>query len=277
VIEGAVPEGRAVRAKLPPMTVLELDAVTCLADGRAIVDEVTWSVQSGERWVILGRNGCGKSTLLRVASLYLHPSRGSVRVLGETLGHTDVRRLRRRIGFAAASFADMLRPALSAADIVMTAKNAALEPWWHTYDDADRARAHELLGRVHIEHLAGRTFGTLSSGERQRVLIARTLMTDPALVLLDEPNAGLDLVSREELVHSLDALASDPSLPPMVLVTHHVEEIPSQFTHGLLMRDGAAIAQGPIADIITTRGLSDCLGIAVSVERRNGRFSAFAE
>jgi iron complex transport system ATP-binding protein len=187
-----------------------------------------------------------------------------------------VRRLRRRVGFAAAAFADMLRPALTAADIVMIAKNAALEPWWHTYDDADRARARELLGRVHIGHLADRTFGTLSSGERQRVLIARTLMNDPGLVLLDEPNAGLDLVSREELVHSLDSLAADPTLAPIVLVTHHVEEIPARFTHALLMRDGAAIAQGPIGDVITTEGLSECLGIAVAVERRHGRFSAFA-
>jgi iron complex transport system ATP-binding protein len=268
--------GAGARAKLRDMTVLELDAVTCLADGRAIVDDVTWRVESGDRWVILGRNGCGKSTLLKVASLYLHPSRGTVRVLGETLGHTDVRRLRRRVGFAAAAFADMLRPALTAADIVMIAKNAALEPWWHTYDDADRARARELLGRVHIGHLADRTFGTLSSGERQRVLIARTLMNDPGLVLLDEPNAGLDLVSREELVHSLDSLAADPTLAPIVLVTHHVEEIPARFTHALLMRDGAAIAQGPIGDVITTEGLSECLGIAVAVERRHGRFSAFA-
>lgn len=256
--------------------VLELDHVSVVVDGRAIVDDVTWRVRRGERWVVLGRNGCGKSTLLRVAALYLHPSKGTVRVLGETLGRTDVRALRTRIGFAAASFADMLRPALTAADIVMTAKHAALEPWWHTYDEADRARARAVLAQVGAAHLADRQFATLSSGERQRVLVARTLLTEPGLVLLDEPTAALDLAAREELVGALDALAADPAVPPLVLVTHHVEEIPAAFTHALLLRDGAVLAAGRVADTITAENLGACFGLEVALERRDGRFSAIA-
>ena len=195
--------------------------------------------------MVLGRNGSGKSSLLRIASLYLHPSEGTVDVLGQRLGRTDVRVLRTRIGVASSGMADMLRSDLTPVDVVMTAKNAALEPWWHHYDDADRARAVTCLEQLGIGHLAHRSFATLSSGERQRVLLARTLMPEPGLLLLDEPTAGLDLAGREDLVAGLADLAADPTTPATVLVTHHVEEIPRGFTHLLLLAEGRVHGRRP--------------------------------
>lgn len=260
----------------PPPPVLALAGVTLVRDGRTLLDRVDWEVRAGERWVVLGPNGSGKTSLLRIASLYLHPSQGTVTVLGETLGRTDVRLLRRRIGVASAGFTDLLRPALPARDVVMTARYAALEPWWDSYDDEDRARAGAVLDRLGVGALADRPFGTLSSGERQRVLLARTLMTDPELLLLDEPTAGLDLGGREDLVAGLDALAADPATPPVVLVTHHVEEIPGRFTHALLLREGRVQAAGPLGAVVTDEALSACFGLDVVLERHGGRFSARA-
>ena len=256
---------------------IEMIGVSRVEDGQLILRDVDWTVQPDERWIVLGRNGSGKSTLLRIASLYLHPSLGTVRVLGEELGRTDVRQLRRSIGYSAAAFADLLRPALSVRDVVMTAKFAALEPWWHVYDDADRARAVEMLARVGCEQLAPHLFATLSSGERQRVLLARTLFTEPGVILLDEPTAALDLAGREELVANLDALASDATTPPIVLVTHHVEEIPPAFTHALLLRGGEVLVQGPIADCMDADTLSACFDIPLELAQRDGRWQAWAK
>jgi iron complex transport system ATP-binding protein len=255
---------------------LHMAGVGLTRDGRALLDGVNWEVAADERWVVLGPNGSGKSTLLRIAALQLHPSRGEVDVLGERLGRTDVRALRRRIGYAAAALADQLRPAISARDVVMTARHAALEPWWHTYDDADRAEALDRLDRLGVATLAEREFGTLSSGERQRVLVARTLMGDVGLVLLDEPSAGLDVGGREWLLAGLDRLARDPSTPATVLVTHHVEEIPPAFTHALLVRDGGLLAAGPLEDTLSSSSLSDAFGITLELERRGGRWAARA-
>ena len=255
---------------------IELRGVTRSEDGNEILRGIDWTVRQGDRWVVLGRNGCGKTTLMRIASLYLHPSRGTVRVLGNELGRSDIRRARESIGWSSASFADMLRPQLTAVEIVMTARHAALEPWWHTYDDADRIRARSLLGRVGAGALADREFATFSSGERQRVLLARTLMNDPALILLDEPTAALDLAGREELIAALDDLARDPSTPPVVLVTHHVEEIPPAFTHVLLLHAGQVLAQGPLTDTLTEANLGACFGLDVTLERRDGRYAAWA-
>jgi iron complex transport system ATP-binding protein len=257
-------------------TALELRGVRVVRDGRAILDGVDWTVHEHERWVVLGRNGSGKTTMLRIASCYMHPTAGTVDVLGHRLGRVDVRQLRARIGLTSAALADQLRPNLDALDVVMTAKYAALEPWWHTYTDDDRKRAATLLDRLGVGGLAERDFGTLSSGERQRVLLARTLMTDPGLVLLDEPNAGLDLGGREELVAALAALAGDPDSPPSILVTHHVDEIPPGFTHLLLLREGRVHAAGPIDTTLTAEHLSATFGLPLALERRNGRFSAFA-
>ena len=209
--------------------------------------------------------------------MYEHPSRGTVRVLGEELGRTDVRVLRRRVGYLSAALAAQFRPELSARDVVMTARYAALEPWWHRYDDADRAQATACLERMDVADLAGRSLGTLSSGEQQRVFLARTLMNEPGVILLDEPSARLDLRGREQLVAALDDVAADPLAPPFVLVTHHVEEVPMGVTHALLLRDGAAIAQGPIDGVLTSETLSACFDLPLRVERRaDGRLSAWA-
>jgi iron complex transport system ATP-binding protein len=258
-----------------PAPALALRDVSLLRSGRHLLHDIDWTVAAGQRWVVLGRNGSGKSTLVRIASLYLHPSTGTVDVLGERLGRTDVRRLRTRLGLASAGMGDMLRPDLAAYEVVMTAKNAALEPWWHTYDDADRSRARRCLADVGIDGFADREFGSLSSGERQRVLLARTLMNDPGLLLLDEPTAGLDLAGRETLVAGLAEIARQPSGPAVVLVTHHVEEIPAGFTHGLLLTDGGVQAAGPLEHVLTSEQLSACFGMPLGLERRHDRWWAW--
>jgi iron complex transport system ATP-binding protein len=268
-----MPQSRRVAGNHP----LELDRVRLVRDDRAILDSVTWTVEQDQRWLVLGANGSGKTTLLRIASLYLHPSSGEVRVLGETLGQTDVRLLRRRIGIASAAMAAELRPELSATDIVMTAKYAALEPWWHQYTDDDRAKARECLARFQVDQFAERPIGTLSSGEQQRVLLARSIMTDPGIVLLDEPSARLDLGGREQLVQALGGMALDPSAPPLALITHHVDEVPPGITHALLLREGKVLASGPIEETVTAASISECFGMSLALERRpNGRFSAWA-
>jgi iron complex transport system ATP-binding protein len=261
---------------MAPSPALRLCAVSVRFDDRTVLDTVSWEVHDHERWVVLGRNGSGKTTLVRLASLYLHPSSGTVDVLGERLGRTDVRVLRRRIGFASAALADRLRRELTARDAVMTARFAALEPWWHEYTAEDRVQAGDLLTRLGVGDRADQPFGTLSSGERQRVLLARTLMTDPGLVLLDEPTAGLDLGGREELVHALADLAGDPASPPVVLVTHHVEEIPPGFTHALLLRQGRVHAAGPVDEVLDAGTLSSCFDLPVVLERHGSRWSARA-
>jgi iron complex transport system ATP-binding protein len=253
---------------------LVLDGVGVTRDGRDLLDGIHWTVQPDERWVVLGPNGSGKSTLLRVAALHLHPSRGHVTVLGHRLGGADIRSLRQRIGYAAAALADSFRPTITALDVVMTAKHGALEPWWHTYDDADRHEARDRLARLGVDHLATREYGTLSSGERQRVLVARTLMGDIGLVLLDEPNAGLDVGGREWLVAGLDALGRDPTSPPSVLVTHHLEEIPPATTHALLVSDARVRASGAIDDVLTADAVSATFGVSLGVRRQAGRWFA---
>jgi iron complex transport system ATP-binding protein len=254
------------------LTVLRLDGVGFDRDGRVILDGIDWEVQSGERWVVLGPNGSGKTTLVRIASLWVHPSRGRVEVLGGLLGRVDVRTHRTGVAVVSAAMAQLLRDGITALDAVVTARNGALEPWWHTYTELDRADALAALARVDADHLAGRTFGTLSSGERQRVLLARALSVDPGLVLLDEPFAGLDLGAREDLIDRLGDLAAAPSSPPLVLVTHHVDEIPPGFTHGLLLGDGGIVARGPLEAVLTAEGLSAAYGLPLLLERRHGRW-----
>jgi len=260
----------------PGSPALRLTSVDVVRPPATILSGVDWAVTAGERWVVLGPNGSGKTTLLRLASLYLHPSRGTVDVLGHRLGTVDVRRLRTRIGLVSPAFADLLRTDVTVVDAVMAAREAALETWWHAYGPGDRAHALELLARTGAEALADRTFGTLSSGERQRVLLARSLWGDPGLVLLDEPTAGLDLGAREDLVTRLAHLADDPTTPPTVLVTHHVEEIPRGFTHALLLRGGRILAAGPIDDVLTADALSEAFGLALRLDSRDGRFAARA-
>ena len=196
-----------------------------------------------DRWVVIGPNGSGKTTLLQIAGARLHPSRGSVEILGERLGASDWRGAG-AVGFVSGSVVRSLRPSLDAIDIVVTGRYGALEPWWHTYTDADRARALELMELTGVAALADRAFGVISEGERQQVLLARLLMGEPGLLLLDEPFAGLDLGARERLLARLGALATDPATPPIVLVTHHVEEIPPGTTHALVIAEGARSAPG---------------------------------
>lgn len=257
-------------------TALRLRGVSFSRDGRAILADIDWTVRGAERWLVLGANGSGKTTLLRIASLYEHPSTGTVDVLGERLGRTDIRVLRRRIGVVSAALAQQLRPELRALDIVVTARYAALEPWWHRYSVSDYARAVVCLQQMSVDQYAERPFGTLSSGEQQRVLLARSLLNEPGLLLLDEPSAGLDLAGREQLVAALGELAADPAAPPMVLVTHHVDEVPPGMTHVLLLRDGRIVGAGPIARVLSSESLSACFGLDLVLERRpDGRLSAW--
>ncbi len=259
---------------MTPVAVLQ--DVSVIRDGRPIVDQVDWTIEADQRWVVLGRNGCGKTTLMQVLSMYLHPSLGTVEVLGERLGRTDVRTLRRRIGMTSAALANQFRTDLTCTEVVMCAKNAALEPWWHRYDDDDRAQARRQLERFGVGRHAEQTIGTVSSGERQRVLLARALMTDPGIVLLDEPTAALDLPGREELIAALSALAADPIAPPQVLVTHHLEEIPPGFTHVVMLRNGAVTAIGPLAETLTSEAVSYCMDLDVLVDVDDGRYRARA-
>jgi iron complex transport system ATP-binding protein len=257
--------------------VAQLEHIVFERDGRRILDNVSLQIERDQRWLVLGANGSGKTTLMQIASMQLHPTSGTVTVDGETLGSTDMRMLRRRIAHTSAAFADRLRPELIALDIVKTAKFAALEPWWHTYDDDDAQRARNCLERFEVGDLAERSFATLSSGEQQRVLLARSLMNEPSLVILDEPSARLDLGGREFLVAALDELMSDPGSPPMVLVTHHVDEVPATTTHVLLLKAGQAIASGPIDQHLNAASLSECFGLPLELQRRpNGRFNAWA-
>lgn len=256
---------------------LVMDGVGLWRDDKVILEGIDWRLNPPQRWVVLGPNGSGKTSLLRIAALVLHPSRGSVEVLGETLGRTDVRELRSRIGFCSSALADVIRGSLRTDDVVLCGLNAALEPWWHTYADEDRSRARALLERMGCGRLGPQPFGTLSSGERQHVLLARSLMPGPDLLLLDEPAAGLDMGGREELVRSLADLSSDPATPPTVLVTHHLDEVPPGFTHALLLSAGHIAAQGPLDEVLTSRNVSDLFGLALEVSVRNGRWSAIGQ
>lgn len=268
-------------AQLPSSSApLELSGITFVRQHegapRRILDGIDWTIATHEHWLVLGANGSGKTTLLRIAAMYEHPTSGTVRVLGEELGHTDVRRLRRRVGYASAALAGQFRSELTARDVVMTAHYAALEPWWHQYTDADRARAEACLDQMGVGAFAERSLGTLSSGEQQRVFLARTLMNEPGVILLDEPSARLDLGGREQLVAALQHLATDGDTP-LALVTHHVDEIPPAIEHVLLLRHGRCLAQGPIEATLTSESLSECFEMDLRVERRdNGRWTAWA-
>jgi iron complex transport system ATP-binding protein len=252
--------------------VIDLDGVGVVYDGKWALDGVSWTVEAGQHWIIIGPNGCGKTTLLQVIGAFRHPSTGTARILGEQLGRTDVRELRKSIGYTGASLGRSLRPQVTALEAVVTARHAALETWWHRYTDEDYERARFLLDDAGCGHLADRTIGTLSEGERQRVLLARTFMAAPGLIVLDEPAAGLDAAGRELLVAHLGRRAADPSSPPMVLVTHHTEEIPPGFTHCLLLRGGRVLAAGPLEGTLTNENLSACIGLGLVLDRRGERW-----
>jgi iron complex transport system ATP-binding protein len=254
--------------------VVAMSAVAVRRGAATLVQAVDWRVELDERWVVLGPNGAGKTTLLRLAGAELHPSSGTVDVLGERLGRTNVFELRPRIGFCSAAVAGRVPSHELVRDLVVSAGYAVLGRWREAYESVDTGRADALLTAFGVASLAHRAFGTLSEGERKRVLIARALMTDPELLLLDEPAAGLDLGGREDLVGRLGALAMDPDSPAMVLVTHHVEEIPHGFTHAMLMRDGGVVAQGLLADVLTAETLSATFGQPLALDRVDGRYFA---
>ncbi|MCM2391581.1 ABC transporter ATP-binding protein [Streptomyces albipurpureus] len=254
--------------------VLELVDVSVVRDGRALVDDVSWSVKEGERWIILGPNGAGKTTLLNLASSYLFPTGGDVTILGARLGRIDVFDLRPRIGMAGIAMAEKLSKRQTVLETVLTAAYGMTASWHENYEQVDEDRARAFLDRLGMTEYLNRRFGTLSEGERKRTLIARAMMTDPELLLLDEPAAGLDLGGREDLVRRLGRLARDPIAPSMIMVTHHVEEIPPGFTHVLMIRQGKVLAAGPVETELTSRNLSLCFGLPLVVERNGARWTA---
>ena len=256
--------------------VLEFAGVGVRRGSAELLRDITWSVEEGERWVVIGPKGAGKTTLLQLAAARMHPTTGVAGVLGEVLGTVDVFDLRPRIGVSSAAVADRIPDEERVNDVVVTAAYGVLGRWRERYDRSDEERATELLEALGVAHLAQRRFGTLSEGERKRVQIARALMTDPELMLLDEPAAGLDLRGREDLVGRLSVLAQDLAAPAMVLVTHHVEEIPPGFTDVLMLRGGEVVAAGPIEVTLTADNLSATFGIPLVVDRHGARWSARA-
>lgn len=258
--------------------VLKFEDVSVVRNGDAILDSLNWTVESDQRWVVLGPNGAGKTTILNVASAHMHPSSGVAHVLGEQLGRVDVFELRPRIGIASSAMARRIPRDETVFDAVLTAAYSVTGRWNEEYDDVDVRRAERVIREWRLDGLRDRIFGTLSDGEQKRVQIGRAVMTDPELLLLDEPAASLDLGAREELVQLLGAYAATPDAPAMVMVTHHVEEIPTGFTHALLISDGRVHSAGTIDEVITGERLSEAFGVPLIVARSDdGRFSARAE
>jgi iron complex transport system ATP-binding protein len=256
------------------VAVIEFADVTVRRGAATLLDQISWRVAEGERWVVLGPNGAGKTTLLQVAAAQIHPTDGVAGILDEVLGTVDVFELRPRIGLTSAALAERIPRDEAVRDVVVSASYAVVGRWREAYDDLDHDRARELLGSVGAGHLLDRTFGTLSEGERKRVQIARALMADPELLLLDEPAAGLDLGGREDLVSTLSALALDPDSPATVLVSHHVEEIPPNFTHAMLLRQGKVVAAGPVPEVLTAEILSETFAMPLVLGHANGRYTA---
>ena len=260
----------------PPSTphpAFALSGVHLVEQGTEVLHGLDWIAAADERWVVLGPNGSGKTSILRLLSFVRGPSRGTVTVLGDTYGAIDVRSARRRIGLASSALLQQLRPSLSAHDAVLTGSDAALETWWSSYDDAQHARADALLELVGCAGHSAQELATLSEGERKRVLVARVLMTDPELLLFDEPCAGLDLGGREAMVQVLGDLARDRA-HPLVMVTRHLEEIPPGISHALLLRGGRVVAAGPIADTLTSDAVSETFGLPVTVDTIGDRWFA---
>ena len=256
--------------------VVDLAGVTIVRGSATLLDDIDWTVDESDRWVIIGPNGAGKTTLLQVISAQIHPSSGVAGLLGEVLGTVDVFDLRPRIGLTSAALAERIPRGERVHDVVVSASYAVLGRWREEYDELDHERADQLLAQMRIEALADRTFGTLSEGERKRVQIARALMTDPELLLLDEPAAGLDLAGRESLVRTLGELALDEYAPASVLVTHHVEEIPAGITHALLLKQGRTVAAGPLVETLTAANLSSTFDLELDLSHTDGRWSARA-
>jgi len=269
------------RAELQPAqpdhsTVISMRAVVVRRGAREIL-HANWQVRTGQRWVVLGPNGAGKTTLLKLAAAREHPTSGTVKLLGEQLGRVDVFELRPRIGFASSALGEFIPPNEQVQDVVLTAAYGVTGRWREHYDSLDLSRAQALLNQFGVGDLGGRTYGTLSTGEQKRVAMARAMMTDPELLLLDEPSAGLDLAAREALLQTLSKLAADPAAPVLVVVTHDVETIPVGFTHVLLLRDGKVVAAGPIDSTLTAANVTKTFGIPINITAFGGRYFARAK
>jgi iron complex transport system ATP-binding protein len=256
--------------------ILELSDISVRRGDRVILGPLNWQVLEGERWVILGPNGAGKTTLLQICSSLIHPTTGEINILGEKLGKVDVFELRTRIGLTSSALVEQLPPDELVMDVVLTAAYAMLGRWQEKYDLWDESRAMALLTALGVRELGERLFGSLSEGEKKRVQIARALMADPELLLLDEPASSLDLGGREDLLRRIESLSKDPLAPATVIVTHHIEEIPVGTTHALLLREGAVVAQGEVASVITDQNLTQAYGLAITVQTEGGRFFARA-
>jgi len=257
-------------------SVLQFSDVSVVRDGNPILKSVSWTVDAAERWVVLGPNGAGKTTLLQLAAAQMHPTSGRVQVLDDALGKADVFELRPRIGFASTALARRVPRDERVIDVVLTAAYSVTGRWNEAYEEVDLRRAQRVLAEWKLSHLEDRRFGDLSDGEQKRVQIARSVMTDPELLLLDEPAASLDLGAREELVGLLGGFAREERSPAIVMVTHHVEEIPTGFTHALLLAGGEIQAAGVIDEVITAENLSSAFGLTLEVTKHDGRFAARA-
>jgi iron complex transport system ATP-binding protein len=257
-------------------SVLQLSDVSIVRDGTTILDTISWTVDGTERWVILGPNGAGKTTLLQITAALIHPSSGTARLLDDKLGAVDVFDLRPRIGFVSSAMSRRLPGNETVLNVVMTAAYSVTGRWNEEYEDIDIARARRVLDEWKLGAFTDRAFGGLSDGEQKRVLIARAVMTDPELLLLDEPAASLDLGSREELLQLLGGFATSPNAPAMVMVTHHVEEIPQGFTHALLLAKGKIVDAGKLEDVVTAKKLTKTFEIPLELTVFNGRYAARA-
>ena len=257
-------------------TVLDFEDVSVVRDGNQILSGVNWKVDGDQRWVVLGPNGAGKTTLLQIAAAMNHPSEGTVQVLEGTLGEVDLFELRPRVGFASSAMARRFPANETVLNVVLTAAYSVTGRWNESYEDIDLRRAQRVLNEWKLDHLAERLFGSLSDGEQKRVQIARSVMTDPELLLLDEPAASLDLGAREELLQLLGGYASAPEAPAIVMVTHHVEEIPRGFTHALLLGRDGIVATGPLGDVLNAQNLEAAFGLPIELTEADGRYSARA-
>ncbi len=256
--------------------ILEIENLSVRRGGKTILGPLNWQVLEGQRWVVLGPNGAGKTTLLQVCSSLIHPTSGSIKILGEQLGKVDVFELRTRIGLTSSALVEQLPADELVIDVVLTAAYAMLGRWQEKYDLWDESRAMALLTALGVRELGDRNFGSLSEGEKKRVQIARALMADPELLLLDEPASSLDLGGREDLLKRIEVFAKDPLAPATVIVTHHIEEIPAGTTHALLLKEGSEVAKGDINTVITDFNLSNAYGLPISVQSEGGRFFARA-
>lgn len=257
-----------------PDLLVDFRNVTFVRDGRTLVGPVTWQVELDERWVIIGPNGAGKTTLIRMASAQEFPTSGTAFVLGEQIGRTDMRDLRASIGLTSSALAHRVPDEEKVGDLVVSAGYAILGRWREEYDEMDYGQALEVLEQVGAIHLMDRTWGTLSDGEKKRVLIARAVMTNPELLIMDEPAAGMDLGGREDLLAYLGELAMDPDAPAIVMITHHLEEIPPGFTHAMLVDEGEIVAQGLIEDVLTSEHVSKAYHQPIEVSVDAGRYFA---